>query len=728
MEGIIKKIKDNYGFIKVEGEEKETFFSFDDRKGFSPEVGMKVSFEKVKGSDGRYKAIKLKKIRCNDEKHNEYKFFNPYNFVSNLDKSEKSFFIKGKPVSHSVYNGLTGSLVCNLNVITPLFIGGGKQVKDKNDHAILEFFKINGEYVIPSSSIRGMVRSVYEAVTNSCYSVFDNQQLYYRSNIKESINIYPARIIKNKDDEYKVKLLKGFKDKYNKTLSAGWIRCYDPLNKKNVLRGKVKGFFKGSDFKYDHKERAWAVMEYLEKYFTNEKGENILKYSFWNVIEIFKDKESAESFYENEKNQNNCKDIILREGWVAITGQNMENKHDEKFFFGEGEEIVLDEVVRQDYAKLIMNYKNIHENEIIDENNKKANAPKPGLSHYLWESEKLEEGDLVYAAVENRKLKYLLPVQKSRRPFKNTTYDLLEEYLIKCNDYESLCPACRLFGWTKNETVKNDERKTTAYGGRVSFSMAKLSNKLSSEIKVKERTLAELSTPKPTTTFFYLKHKNNGASYIKKEDGYNKDNQKLSGRKFYRHHRNFMWQTSEKTKRNTTIKDAIIGDNDNPVMFDFTVRFENLTNEELGALIWCLRLEEGMFNRLGYAKPLGLGSVKIEIEKLKIFDFSQRYKNLYEEEKVNQVDIDEYIKVFKNEFRKGYNKEFEENDNIKDLKSLLSNHNKMIPIHYPVTKKPIVNNNQIQTTKKDENFRWFMNAKNKNQYLHYAKDDNGLLI
>jgi CRISPR-associated protein (TIGR03986 family) len=60
------------------------------------------------------------------------------------------------------------------------------------------------------------------------------------------------------------------------------------------------------------------------------------------------------------------------------------------------------------------------------------------------------------------------------------------------------------------------------------------------------------------------------------------------------------------------------------VTFSGRIRFENLTDIELGALLTALKLPEGHAHKLGLGKPLGLGSMNIEPD-LYIIDPKQRY-------------------------------------------------------------------------------------------------------
>jgi hypothetical protein len=87
--------------------------------------------------------------------------------------------------------------------------------------------------------------------------------------------------------------------------------------------------------------------------------------------------------------------------------------------------------------------------------------------------------------------------------------------------------------------------------------------------------------------------------------------------------------------------------------FKSSIRFENLTSKELGALLSAIDLPPGCYHKLGMGKPLGLGSVHIGIEKLTIIEREDRYSKLFNDVnqwKTGEVDkteeIDDYKKTF----------------------------------------------------------------------------------
>jgi hypothetical protein len=105
---------------------------------------------------------------------------NPYNFVplgSRPDRTEWRRVSKHHRLSEETYSG---HLMLRFHTITPVFIPSysqGDVVKERyrNEDEWLTFkrFLRSGENpIIPGTSIKGMIRSVFEALTNSCMVLF----------------------------------------------------------------------------------------------------------------------------------------------------------------------------------------------------------------------------------------------------------------------------------------------------------------------------------------------------------------------------------------------------------------------------------------------------------------------------------------------------------------------------------------------------------------------------
>ena len=101
------------------------------------------------------------------------KFVNPYAFVSL--GSGKSRFQDNDPQK------LTGKMHCRLITKSQLCIPDVISGTDGYGMDIAPFFRIDGKAVIPGSGIRGCIRNVYEALTNSCMHINDKESDYFTS-------------------------------------------------------------------------------------------------------------------------------------------------------------------------------------------------------------------------------------------------------------------------------------------------------------------------------------------------------------------------------------------------------------------------------------------------------------------------------------------------------------------------------------------------------------------
>ncbi len=166
---------------------------------------------------------------------------------------------------------------------------------------------------------------------------------------------------------------------------------------------------------------------------------------------------------------------------------------------------------------------------------------------------------------------------------------------LACTDAGHLCIACRIFGMLYSNNV---------FAGKVSFEDA-VCNKPVAHNPAAIYTI-DLMGPKPHHTAFYLDSSGN----------------RIAGRKFYFHHQQRIRTTDKKTSYNQRINPLDTGSE-----FTFTASFTNLENDEWQALLYAIVLEPEMRHKIGYAKPSGLGSVKIEVTHLRLIDYASRYSS-----------------------------------------------------------------------------------------------------
>lgn len=160
-----------------------------------------------------------------------------------------------------------------------------------------------------------------------------------------------------------------------------------------------------------------------------------------------------------------------------------------------------------------------------------------------------------------------------------------------CSEPNRLCIACRMFGTIQGSDVLK---------GKVFFNDA-----VATEVKEHDPIYTVvLMGPKPRHEAFYL----------------DANKQYIAGRKFYFHHITGIKTLNRDTGYNQYIKPLDTGST-----FDFSVKFANLEEKELKTLLYALVLEPDMRHKLGYAKPSGLGSVRIVLTKIRLIDYVNRY-------------------------------------------------------------------------------------------------------
>lgn len=199
----------------------------------------------------------------------------------------------------------------------------------------------------------------------------------------------------------------------------------------------------------------------------------------------------------------------------------------------------------------------------------------------------------------------------------------LPSEFFPCNSLSALCTACRLFGIIRGRTVKL---------GRVNFGDAICTN----AVKYKAIYTQILSSPKPHHRAFYINDK------------------KIAGRKFYFHHNedNLLTATGwlpvgcQPDKRQNQLIQPLAAES----CFSFSAEFVNLSENDLAALLYAFSLENEIRHKLGYAKSCGLGSIHIQLNKLALRNYTNRYRQEtsiteYEGEALSEK-INQYITAF----------------------------------------------------------------------------------
>jgi len=226
-----------------------------------------------------------------------------------------------------------------------------------------------------------------------------------------------------------------------------------------------------------------------------------------------------------------------------------------------------------------------------------------------------------------------------------------------------------------NTSDKNED----SFSGRVFFEDAQLSDPESNPTS-DEKISKILLGPKPTTFQHYLEQKSTNKDKLKH---YNSETY-IRGNKSYWHKSGDNWekddQSEEKFNRNIETKIKPV----NNTSFKCRIRYENLSRNELGALLFALKLPEGCAHKLGMGKPIGLGSIQIQ-PMLFVINRKERYSVLfntkswelgeihYNEEKVREIisDFEKHILENMDEKERANAKSLWETFRLRQLRLLL---------------------------------------------------------
>ncbi len=200
------------------------------------------------------------------------------------------------------------------------------------------------------------------------------------------------------------------------------------------------------------------------------------------------------------------------------------------------------------------------------------------------------------------------PIKKDRRivGYEASYKARVPKDFLRCTNNNELCLSCRIFGMMRQKKGQDNSEKDAGTGknlflGKVNIGDARAPR--TSPLYGKIRT-ADLMGPQPHHDDFYLDITKNA----------------IAGRKYYFHHATRPVDVRRPTNYNSYIQPL-----DKGTTFQVRLDFVGLTAEEFGALLLAITLEEGMRHKIGYAKPLGLGSVYLNPQSMILIDYANRY-------------------------------------------------------------------------------------------------------
>ncbi|MBL8152955.1 MAG: TIGR03986 family CRISPR-associated RAMP protein [Anaerolineae bacterium] len=641
------------------------------------------------------------------------RFVNPYNFVRPLPApklkplseatADQHLLWRCPPPPHDRYTGLSGRITCTMTAATPVFVSGDAE-DPKAEHQTYRLFEVNGQYLIPGASLRGPIRSVFEAATNSAFGAFSftDEHLFYRLPADSALGLVPARVEADESSEsgFGLRFLTGSAElqptRRSKTLYAAWIpRHPNPQILQKKDQRKHRHLLRQNQLVVIPKDCEDGQSCYAAIFNTRTLSPNDQQgFPHWQADFIHRDPKQVDAWIKAHRNH----DYQQVQGYAYSTGLNADVKQYERFFYEDGRHPTittpLEEDVWKAYDALMKDYYD-RRVKIAESLKSQSKQGRSGIvpSRFVSSPEHLRVGTLVYADIGEKDasghypVRAIYPVNISRARYRRTVRDVIQSrypHLLPPTKIEQLCLASRVFGWVSQDSEKRPRTEQVAYRGRVRFSDA-LPQAL--KLGTQSKTLAILGEPHPTSVEFYLE--DNGAEVVPRKSqphGYDDDRASIRGRKFQRHHGKWNWDiatTHDQSDQNRTIQNYY----DEGTTWTFHIDFDSLQPVELGALLWTLELNFGDqrgFHRIGYGKPLGLGSVTIDVDDISIYDAAVRYAGDGSQDgRDTTIDKDACVRAFTTTMAALYGRPFDELAPIRDLKALLTPRRDELPIHYP---------------------------------------------
>lgn len=557
-----------------------------------------------------------------------YKAHAPYNFVKLSSRVIKRYEKYDDLPDHSKYKDdlINGTIEYEIENETPLMIAGGKLNTNENTDAnnTKEFFKnFNGKCTIPGNTIRGLVRSNLSILGMTTVSdSIDDSIFLYRTFAKTD------KIAK----EYKIRV--GMDSKPSESgkpysivekVHAGYIKKVSkdeyviiPAQKK----GNDKDYFRVSEDSLIAKKINLNGMKFI-----SDGRENFNPYCIKVNFELNENNMSIKTI--SNTSQKGLSGYLLCSGFMDKKKShyiiNEEDKKADKINIDKSEidayeeDLIRKKMQNNRYYSLPVN----------------INESKP----IFYVKENVKDKDRLYFGFTP-----FLRILYDNSIFMGIPNDLKDETIL---DYGRA-----IFGFANIE-FSLDEKKS--YKSRVSFEDAEIINSPSS--KVYEMVLGE---PKPTCFTNYIEQPDgNDANKLK---SYNDDDFKIRGIKQYWIQKNINPAKAATNDRvNVKINALTEGGK-----FRGKINFNNLSQDELGLLLWSIKLNDDSIQNIGMGKPYGFGRIKVNVNKLEIEDIKNKYASIKSEYK-KLDEVDKYINIYKKYLEEKYKINIDEQTSVKEL-------------------------------------------------------------
>lgn len=597
-------------------------------------------------------------------------FYNPYNFIPALPRNDDAGLGNGPPAGHDRWHRQlwSGRIAVTMQTISPLLLVHSAK-GDPPGHHRLSVPTVDGDdgaqrIDLAPTQLKGMLRAAFEAVTNSRFGVVSkkhHEPLGYRSDAASGSQLRPV-IVEQLDGKPRVTILGDLKPGAGPAPVPGAVlEAWHPTRDSPTPTALLE--------RLHHRQHVEARL--IGDTVTTGNGRQIFRWRVTDAVPVGDTlpPEQAAS----------TKPWARVRGYLHLTGPSIKGKRWERLFATEllagSPDVTLDEhrtlsvpesqELLGRLRQLVGHQRGIHTG--ADRNHIWTREHPTGQPRMPWEYFGHEPGSTawsrhlyditgpqagaasvpswtgpdvppdqvpppaVYTCWAETKGDRLRPVMVSRLLYDRSPIDLLHKSLRPAETLDELSPADRVFGWVAPPDPREGSRRDARRAHRGQIRVVKVTAPAVTAETVTShpdgsKFLPALSSPKPSQGRFYVgREGRNGPQPLHSaRPAFFGPQQTLRGRKVYLYRRGVhdeqvtpsgVHYDTEPSTQNSTLCSWV-----NPgVEFGFELVVDNLSDLELGALLWLLdpaRLgQDGNpgRHRLGMGKPYGFGVVELSL-------------------------------------------------------------------------------------------------------------------